>query len=134
MNPNQPALAGTITRACKQCWAPLTGKRRQARYCGASCRKRASRAASAVNTTATVTRGEGHNPPTQSVSRFLRHPRASQRHLGGLLSQLAGEAPGWIESTHTGRTFPRTYAEHGLALPDYLRMAAVFSPSNYFDQ
>ena len=107
-------VAGTIMRACLQCSGPLVPTARShARYCGAACRKRASRAAP-VDDSESVTAAHPCPPTADPVSRFLGR-------LPGLLAHLADEPPGYIESTHTGRTFPRTYAEHGLPLPDYLR-------------
>lgn len=121
MNTIEPALAGTIIRACKQCSAPLTGKRPQARYCNSACRLKAHRG-SPVEARESVSTSDGFNPPAPPVKRFLSDPGGPQRHLRGLLSHLQDESPGWIESSHTGRTFPRTYAEHGLALPSYMRI------------
>jgi hypothetical protein len=111
----------TIQPACKQCRAPLTGKRPQARYCNSACRLKAHRG-SPANAPESVSSAGGLNPRARPVKRFLGHPRQPERHLRGLLSHLEDQLPGWIESSHTGRTFPRTYAEHGLALPSYMRV------------
>ena len=111
-------FAGAITRACPQCSGPLSGKRPQAVYCGETCSKRFRRgtasAAQETRTSPQPLRGQPGSP--------VRVSEASGR-LSGLLAHLTDEAPGYIESSHTGRVFPRTYAEHGLALPDYLRVA-----------
>jgi hypothetical protein len=122
MNTLPAAPAATIARACKQCRAPLpSAVRRHARYCGPACRVRAHRG-SPANTPESVSNSESLNPPAGAVKRFLSHPRDSQRHLRGLLSHLADEAPAWIASSQTGRRYPRTYAEHGLSLPSYMRV------------
>lgn len=107
------APATTITRACKQCGAPLSGKRLQAAYCSDLCSKRFRRSPSEARETRTSSKpcGDTARPPVRVSGA-----------LGGLLAHLKDEAPGWIESSHTGRVFPRTYAEHGLPLPEHLRV------------
>src|SRR5688572_17696938 len=118
MNMLAAPFVGTITRACPQCSVPMQGKRPQAVYCSALCSKRFRRgtasAAPETRTSPQSLRGQPGSP--------VRVSEASGR-LSGLLAHLTDEAPGWIESSHTQRTFPRTYAEHGLPLPDYLRVA-----------
>ena len=109
--------AATYSRACKQCGTPLTARRRQARYCGDICSKRARRGLPAAQETRTSPDCVG--PASEPVSGFLGRPT-------GLLSGIeAGEAPQFIQSDHTGRIFPRTSAEHGLPFPDYLRARAA---------
>ena len=117
MNPIHPALAGTIIRACKRCRTPLTGKRPHAVYCTDLCSKRFRRPPKGQETRTSP------KPGGDTTRRSVRVSDASGR-LSGLLAELEGEAPGWIASLYTGRTFPRTYAEHGLPLPDYLRVRA----------
>lgn len=107
------ALAARPPHSCVQCSKPLLPTaRRHARYCGATCRKRASRQ-TAVNARESVTAANPVHPAREPVSRFLGH----------LLARLDGEQPAYIESTHTGRVYPRTYAEHGLPFPDHLRLS-----------
>lgn len=113
----RPAAAPAVRpqNACAQCSRPLTPTARShARYCGATCRKRASRQ-TPVNAAESVTAAKPSPPTGLPVSRFVGC-------LGGLLAHLEGEPPAYIESAHAGRVFPRTYAEHGLPLPDYLRV------------
>ena len=120
MNILAAPIAGTITRACPQCSGPLTGMRPQAVYCSATCSKRFRRGtASAAPETRT-----NPQPLRGQPGRLARVSEASGR-LSGLLAHLTDEAPGYIESAHTGRVFPRTYAEHGLALPEYLRCSPI---------
>ena len=118
MNMLTAPFAGTINRACPQCSRPLTGKRPQAVYCSPTCSKRFRRgtasAAPETRTSPEPLRGQPGSP--------VRVSEASGR-LSGLLAHLEDEAPGYIESAHTGRVYPRTYAEHSLALPEYLRVA-----------
>jgi hypothetical protein len=118
MNMLTVPFAGTIIRACPQCSRSLTGMRPQAVYCSESCSKRFRRGTASdapeTRTSPQPLRGQPGSP--------VRVSEASGR-LSGLLAHLTDEAPGYIESSHTGRVFPRTYAEHGLALPDYLRVA-----------
>jgi hypothetical protein len=54
-------VAGRITRACKQCRAPLTGKRPQARYCNSACRLKAHRR-SPANAPESVSKAGGLTP------------------------------------------------------------------------
>ena len=116
MNILTAPFAGTITRACPQCSRPLTGMRPQAVYCSDTCskrfRRRTASAAPETRTSPQPLRGQPGSPVPVS--------EASSR-LVGLLAHLKDDAP-YIESAHTRRVFPRTYAEHGLALPDYLRV------------
>lgn len=125
MNLNVVPAAAPAVRpqsTCAQCSRPLlAAARSHARYCGATCRKRASRR-TPVNAAESVTAVNPPLPAGEAVSRFLTHPSEPQRPLRGLLAHLEGEAPAYIESCHTSRVFPRTYAEHGLPLPDYLRV------------
>ena len=117
MNMLTAPLSGSINRACPQCSRPLIGMRPQAVYCSLRCSKRfrreTSSAAPETRTSPQPLRGQPGSP--------VRVSEASGR-LSGLLARLEDEAPGYIESAHTRRVFPRTYAEHGLALPEYLRL------------
>ena len=112
------AVAGTITRACSQCRRSLSGRRPDAVFCSDTCSKRFRRGTAleaAKARTSIEPQGETNPAPVRASS-------ASGR-LSGLLAGLQDEAPGYIESAHTRRVYPRTYAEHGMTLPDYLRVA-----------
>ena len=94
------------TKACAHCATPFEAQRSTAKFCSATCRKRASRGA--------VTLRTGHPPrhAKKSLSESLRSPEGQSS---------APSDPQFVQSDWTGRVYPRTYAEHGLPFPDHLR-------------
>jgi len=97
-------------RACAQCTTAFHPYRASARFCSPLCRVRAHRGVTTV-----AAGGEARRTPCYASEATLRQTeRASD-----------DEAPQYIESAHgEHRVYPRTYAEHGLPFPSYLRVKA----------
>lgn len=117
MHTDMAAAAAVRPNPCRHCGHSLSGKRPDARYCSDTCSKRSRRGSASE-----ARKARTSPPPPREASRTpVRAPSASGG-LTGLLAELADQPPGWIASAYTGRTFPRTYAEHGRALPEYLKV------------
>lgn len=99
-------------RTCAQCSSVFDVYRPTARFCSTLCRVRAHR-----GVTATVA-GEARPTP-----RIASEPSFSQTE-----QPSTDEGPRYIQSAHgEHRIYPRTYAEHGLPLPDYLKVQRRFN-------
>lgn len=101
-----PALASR-ERTCAQCPTVFTAYRSAARFCSSRCRVRAHRGVT------TVAAGEARPSPCNASEVARWEPEQASED----------EAPQYIQSAHgEHRIYPRTYAEHGLPFPDYLRV------------
>lgn len=96
-------------RACAQCTTAFHPYRASARFCSPLCRVRAHRGVT------TVAAGEARRTPRNG----------SKATLWATEQPSNDQAPHYIESAHgEHRVYPRTYAEHGLLFPSYLRVKA----------
>ena len=96
-------------RTCAQCTTTFHPYRAAARCCSSLCRVRAHRGVT------TVAAGEAR----------LTLCNGSEVTCWDTVQASDDDTPRYIQSTHgEHRIYPRTYAEHGLPFPDYLRVKA----------
>lgn len=94
-------------RTCAQCTSVFQPYRPTARFCSSLCRVRAHRGVTAA--------------AAREARLTLRNASEAARREPEQATE--DEAPQYIESAHgEHRIYPRTYAEHGLPFPDYLRV------------
>lgn len=97
-------------RTCAQCSSAFHPYRPLARFCSSLCRVRAHRGVTPVAVEAT------HLAPCNASEGATWAPEQASIE----------EGPQYIQSAHgEHRIYPRTYAEHGLPFPDYLRVQAA---------
>ena len=95
-------------RTCAQCSTVFQPYRPAARFCSSLCRVRAHR---------------GVTPATPKATYRTTPRNASDDSFWAIEQAPEVEEPQYIESAHgEHRIYPRTYAEHGLPFPDYLRV------------
>jgi hypothetical protein len=75
-----------MTASCSNCGSEFEPQRRSAQFCGATCRKRASRGASTAPTNGTrafvsVTGTPGSQESTKSIFVTLRRPKVVPRRI-----------------------------------------------------
>ena len=96
-----------LERTCAHCSIIFQPYRPTARFCSSLCRVRAHRGVTAVAA------GEARPTSGNASEAAWREPEQAPED----------ETPQFIESAHgEHRIYPRTYAEHGLPFPDYLRV------------
>jgi hypothetical protein len=99
-------------RACAQCSTVFEPYRAAAPFCSSQCRVRAHRGVT------TAVAGEARPRPCN----------ASEPAFWQTEDPASDEGPQYIQSAHgSHRIYPRTYAEHGLPLPDYLKVQRRFN-------
>lgn len=94
-------------RTCAQCSTAFQPYRPAARFCSSLCRVRGHRGVTPIAA------GEARRTPCNASEACLRAAELASND----------EAPQYIESAHgKHRIYPRTYAEHGLPFPEFLRV------------
>jgi hypothetical protein len=143
-----PRIAGR-ERTCEQCGTIYRASRASSRYCSGKCRVQAHRSRPSLSVTEAPLAGGSlesgtplHPTPCNALERIHGAPKAIPETIpsppvgayatlllnGRHVRYVPGNGPAplppqFIQSAYgEQRVYPRTYAEHGQPLPDYLKV------------